>query len=336
MGKIQSMRFISPLPRPADSIEQEDVVAVSMNNEFEIQFHAPVMDGAPLDHVAIVVNGFGQLSDLPYNDPQSGICSRLAQRNIASVLFPLPFHMNRWPKDLGEYRHQRNPTFLVFNDKKRFYQGYIQYLADLEGLIQLLTAGGDEFPIRLAPNAKIHLIGYSMGGLAILAYRLFARAQGTSTTGCNILLASGCSMRTLVPSDIGVSADKWMPFREHYMRVFHTTLSPDDAADFKHRIFRKIFLGKQDDDLDGHLESMTSNTFIIIGSEDEVNALRHVSSGLDNIPKYTTLVIPGWSHLMQERSSNKFTLPWQEWSGFIIEAIANYVHELSSQTPKSS
>jgi hypothetical protein len=142
----------------------------------------------PSRDIAIMINGF---LDGVHHDPRVRkvkfltryelIAQRLAKQNISSVLMPMPFHFDRCA-DIsvdGRFapieRLKENGSFLYFG-------GYTQVINDVDRLIQMIKEEPSKFGLP-DDDPNIHLIGYSLGGVA--------------ATGCTLELKHKYKFRSL-------------------------------------------------------------------------------------------------------------------------------------------
>lgn len=196
--------FKSKLTRNPDIRFLETEEDVLVNNVFDLRFSLARAreKGKREKHLVIMVNGFAEMGDALYYDPDTGLAPLLARSGIASVLLPIPFHMNRTPRNetyeaeadrqakrLRKGREEgwtQIPRYIVETQADRFYLGYRQFLSDIRHLATAIQNPSDrnhpnyraEYEAWFDNETQIHILGYSLGGLGCFAALLRARGIG--------------------------------------------------------------------------------------------------------------------------------------------------------------
>lgn len=257
-----SAEFKSYRPRRPLPLLQENPNDVEVNNRFPIEFHLSNLaeSGQKERDLVIMVNGFADRTDLLYTDSPVGFPHFLRNRGIASVLMPIPFHFGRLPRTTFYRRVATHlarseeisvdeawngiPAFIVRTRPERFYLGYRQLISDLRYLGSAIQHCKDKTHPAYDPmyeewfdeSTRIHLLGYSIGGLGCLAALVKSRMQEEflderarkrhrkappvdyeepQFSRC-ILLCSGATFLDLDPSSLGFSLQDWDKIREYY------------------------------------------------------------------------------------------------------------------------
>lgn len=179
------------------------------NYFFDIFFTLPVRTlatrGATVDHLLVMYNGLNEI--LPQHSKlYDWLGHALAQYNIASVLLPTPFHLNRTPQDrtkqdtLGGML--RKPTEL-WKPQIPFLNFY-RTLEELQLLITSLRTPSNgahlDFYSKFTAKTEVSLFGFSMGGLRALA--AFLMLNDKQLSRC-VMLSSGARLPDLSPPDVG-------------------------------------------------------------------------------------------------------------------------------------
>ncbi len=254
---------------------------VAKNNNFDVEFVLSSRHerGQREKHLVIMVNGFMERNNDLYLHPETGLAAQLAKRGVASAFVPLPFHLSRLPRT--ERTRKKAVTFakrfgwddedgwsvipgrLVRESPERFYLGYRQLISDVRLLAASVRfaselkreghpASRDEYGRWFDQDTKIHLLGYSFGGLGCLAAFLKSRSpsvledkrnkdeerkqSGSTRPGmfypeaeletCT-LLNSGASFLDLDPRhlSVGMGAGNWIALQDYYFsRAFEAAL----------------------------------------------------------------------------------------------------------------
>ncbi len=333
----EKRRFLSPDPRGRKDEWFISSEAAAKNNEFDIRFTFPIVEGKQSD-IVIILNGFGEYDWRVYTRDREGICSDFAaNQGIATVLLPMPFHFNRfsrvdyrkhpdWPRDLVGMI-ARKPA------RSRFWAGFTQALSDIDKLVRLIRTQSEEFySMHFDENTRVHLMGYSLGGLGALSYQLnAAKVQGNACDSV-ILLSSGCSLRTLVPDEFKqVSDAEWDAFRNHFISGSFLREVKVQEDSISYRVFRIVVVGGKDELLHQLLIEQTNDIMVILGGEDMTNQYQWViperrvdATGIDRskpvrtIPLFHTVIIPGMKHSLLHES-------WKRNQRFAIDYIAKFI-----------
>lgn len=195
----------------------EDARTVKRNNKFPIFFNIPdEFKYAEKKHLIIFVNGFNEKNkqQLFYYSKEASLATHLENLNskliaglqtgkiplsISCGLLPVPFHHWRRPNP-NAYKFMRETSrpyvfdneLLINEQPLRLYLGFRQMLYDLRKIVLSIKTLEETsiFPSYFDKDVKIHLIGYSMGGLATLSYLLLDRyLEEHHIDSCHLLLS---------------------------------------------------------------------------------------------------------------------------------------------------
>lgn len=328
----KTYRFTTGRKRLPDEKRGETEENIRANNEFNVEFFLPDQRDRLQLHLAVIVNGFNEMRTGPYHNPRQGLCSCLARRGIAAVLLPIPNHMNRKPED-PPYPKDWEPKHLVSSDPDRFYEGYRQEIADIEKLTSLvhgyspekgIFGDGTRFVDCFSEETRVHLIGYSIGGLATLSaflrsYVQYKEGIATPRYDSCVLLCSGANFETLHPEEIiGISEDAWKKIKHHYLGKAYE--KDEEKKSLSNRIFEMVLLGGRREEFYDHMRELSNRILIVIGASDDVSSPEAV---LDLEPEETGLAIikvPGLDHPLASKS-------WAGWRNWILDCIASFAHE---------
>lgn len=144
------------------------------NKEFSIPVWKPNKD-QNCQEIVIMLNGF---MEGVTHDPRRRemflmryrlIAENLNESNIAAVLMPLPFHFMRSDDFDGNAPVKR----LAEHGSYLYHGGYDQIIADVKKLTSEIKESPSKFGLNVpGESVKIHLLGYSLGGVAAMGATL--------------------------------------------------------------------------------------------------------------------------------------------------------------------
>lgn len=260
---LHSGRYRDPIAE-----RNEDAKTIKANNEFRLYFKIPNSFTQSSDrHLVLLINGYDEIpvmQSLYWSEDSSiiewlpNLASQMLQSSgadtkVAVGLVPIPFHHWRRPV-VGDYRDWTSSKMILF-DPLRLYLGFNQLMYDLdELLLQLSTPVHDRYDTYFSGSTKVHLLGYSLGGLAALSYFLKDGALGANKiTSCH-LLASGVDLRHIdfvaarVPINVTVKIRNYYSSFHNDVR-YEPRIESRSAAGKKVPQFPILPKGKWKDDL---------------------------------------------------------------------------------------
>ncbi len=247
------------------------------NREFYARLYQP--ESATTDTV-IIYNGLDETVFQLDEEALFGFYDRLgeslANNGIQAILLPTPYHLNRamcyadhdreteWRDSNREAADDYLvPTNALIRSPGNIYQnhfwGYLETRAVVDVLRRNTNSGivseevATELTKRLAPNAEVSLIGYSLGGLRALTEFVHDRVSnndGEPTFASCVVLSSGGALSDL-PPPYWVDAEKWSQMISDMMTLPEATIEMVDRVG-KHSelakehfsILEDVFLGK--------------------------------------------------------------------------------------------
>lgn len=243
--RLKSGRYRLPITE-----RNENSSTIKSNNEFDLYFKIPVnFTSATKRHLFILIHGFDEIpimQNLYWSETYS-IKTQLPaafetlvdqfDAKAAVVLFPIPFHHWRRPV-VGDYQEWTSSKMILF-DPLRLYLGFNQLIYDLDELMrQLQNPVHDRYNTYFLPDTMVHLIGYSLGGLAALSYFLAASDQDYPFLSTCHLLASGVDLRHINCISAMVPMNVVVKVRTYYHVYF-------DSTGFEPQIEKRITEGKR-------------------------------------------------------------------------------------------
>lgn len=227
LEELNEIEFVTaqqryPLTRMGSSlVAGETARIIKPNNRPSLLFYPKLKskDTSP-NHIFIFVNGFDEKAlelFLYYNRELSLsklISTSMAQHDTeigngstysAFVLMPIPFH--HWRRPIKGPYESLNSSQMIYDNAIRLYLGFEQFILDTEDIIKRLCSKDQAFSPYSLGTPKIHLVGYSIGGLGALCAFLRDRLNPTPSIATCHLLASGVNF-----SEIDLSKVR---FEEH-------------------------------------------------------------------------------------------------------------------------
>jgi len=217
--------------------------------DFDVSFYFPnrVIAGPDqkVDSIIVMINGLNEIHNYHFNHYDRFGMS-FARRGLGAALHPSPFHLNRtpflleakraayeskpegcaqsWPKAPGTKDMKRHPSNSMLRNPGSLFHCFDQtaqelhhFAASLKREVARETRDNRSFyDHHLHRNARVSLLGYSMGGLqalyTFLSYPgMFERC---------ILVNSGVSIDQLNPKPVGITKGKWTQMASDARREF--------------------------------------------------------------------------------------------------------------------
>ena len=185
------------------------------------------------NEVLIMINGFleGVESDQNKLDRHleryEAIAKKiLKEKNITSVMLPLPFHFNRSRDIKGE--NQFAPiSRLTKSGTYLYYGGFTQVVGDVKKLINDIENNPSKFGLTVTDNIKFHLLGYSLGGVAAIGSAIHLERKLESLT----ILLSAWNLSEINPEAInkafgkkfGLTTELWNKMIEELNEIKENT-----------------------------------------------------------------------------------------------------------------
>lgn len=226
--ELTPIDFDTGLERPPLD-DLETVEGINSNNHFPLWYFLPNRhQEAGRRHLVVMINGFDEkpASQRLYYGKDYSISRVLggstqnssnAKSSFSTVLLPIPFHHWRLPT-IGELR-KLDAAHLIARHKIRLFLGYQQLVHDADKLIGDVQTGNSEFYSKnFGSETIIHLLGYSLGGLAALAIFLRDQIRGRPLriSTCS-LLASGVSLPNASFKLIDLDLDQIAAIKNYYV-----------------------------------------------------------------------------------------------------------------------
>ena len=196
----------------------------------------------------------------------------LRDKNIVSVLMPLPFHFNR-SLDIAGENDYAPITRLTESGTYLYYGGYTQIVTDVKKLVNDIEKEPSKFGLKNDSPIKFHLLGYSIGGVAAIGTALNLNAENKPKFESLSVLLSAWNLAMVEPSAVvdaigrryGLTTELWNRMIEELNEI-KKSVNP---------IFRKLIWdeGNQID-----FTKCANRVFFLNGFRDEIFTTSHTES----------------------------------------------------------
>ncbi|MBI4743647.1 MAG: alpha/beta hydrolase [Actinobacteria bacterium] len=334
----------------------------SFDLSFYVPLNAVSLPLQKIQNLLIMLNGLNEIEHIHYSH-YDRIGASLALRYIGAVLFPTPFHLNRtsyleerfrtryenrsnskqrWPQAPGAPTMMRKPhksmlsrpesLFYCFKQIANEITSFARYLRKSHGSTNTADASvnmdsNDNYFYDYLfdrPNLKVHLLGYSLGGLQAL----FTFLRNPDLFDHCILVNSGASIDDLKTKPVGIYDDEWKEIKRkcHEIR-FHL---PDDIGDERAFLNEVLFERPFNDERIANVFRQNAHKLLFIaGGADIVSPAEHLLQFLkkeDHVATNTEfrglniLQVEGLGHPLQR------SLDYDRWFPVIISTINQFIY----------
>ena len=214
----------------------------------------------------------------------------LKDKNIVSVLMPLPFHFNR-SLDISGENDYAPITRLTESGTYLYYGGYTQIVSDIEKLIVDIENNSSKYGLKNNSPIKFHLLGYSIGGVASIGAALNLNVENRPKFDSLSVLLSAWNLSVLQPNAIvdalgrryGLTTEMWSRMLEQLEEI-KESVNP---------VFRKL-IWDEGDQID--FSKCANRVFFLNGFGDEIFTTSHTEAVrhqvIEMIDKCTFINLP--------------------------------------------
>jgi hypothetical protein len=306
--------FESPNPHDAGSIGHM-LITPEYNRRFHLRFYLPkpalISRQPEIREVVIMFNGLNETARFDLYDT---LGQHFAEQGIAAVLLPTPYHLNR-----SEPKDHTPPHERLFKHPMLLFHNYKQSMLDSDLLIRKLRnedPGDKDFGFYqslFAPNPRISILGFSLGGLRALASFMHEPEKYHTC----IVFNSGLQLRLLNTSFLDIRESDWLDFVSRLLskeQVQNSIL----AGDPYWRRFSEVYLGDHHELYLRRLLKFSDRLLFILSGGDpivrpDLNDIETKGHGL------TSLKIAGVGHMPTMDPK------WTYWMDRVAEFIIRFV-----------
>ena len=219
----------------------------------------------------------------------------LKEKNITSVMLPLPFHFTRSRDIIGD--NQFAPiSRLTESGTYLYYGGFTQVVSDVKKLINDIENNPSRFGLNVTENIKFHLLGYSLGGVAAIGSALHLERKLESLT----ILLSAWNLSEINPEAInnafgerfGLNTELWNKMIEELNEIRENT----------NPFFRKLIWNEGDPIA---FNNCAERVFFLHGFKDDIFTNTHTEESrkqvLEVMEKCTFVNIPSDHYALKSR-----------------------------------
>lgn len=296
------------MPTSFDTIEFESVVEYdflhaqfSNNSSFELPIWK-ADQSKNCNEILIMINGFleGVESDQRRRDRHleryEAIAKKvLKEKNITSVMLPLPFHLNRSRDITGD--NQFAPiSRLTESGTYLYYGGFTQVVSDVNKLINDIENNPSKFGLTSKENIKFHLLGYSLGGVAAIGSALHLERKLESLT----ILLSAWNLSEINPEAINIAFGERFGFTSELWNKMLRELN--EIKEKTDPIFKKLIWNEGEPIA---FNKCAERVFFLHGFKDDIFTNTHTEDSrkqvLEVMEKCTFVNIPSDHYAMRSR-----------------------------------
>lgn len=191
-GRFDVWRFNSPVKLPPP--DHQSFLAAERNNDFPVVIYGPRKATKPISNILIVVCGFNEPSfaaKLYFNEDYGmGTIASSLMDDLLIVFLPLPFHYWRMPRNSPFA--ENSPATLVYEKPLRLYLAYRQLMGELGELADHLRKSATFLDWEINALLSIHMLGFSLGGLGVIAALLSSSMRHQRRfQSCTLLFSGG-------------------------------------------------------------------------------------------------------------------------------------------------
>lgn len=270
---------------------------------------------------------FNGLDETDHFNLYDQIGKGLARSGYATILLPLPNHLNR----NGLFRFndeakEEKPSDSFMNEKKKIYDAYVQLSEEVKTLIEHLQHKCDHnhkreccnfFRRFFHHNVRISLLGYSLGGLAALSNFLI---QDFEFNSC-ILLNSGAKLEDIDVSGF-VHEDKWQNMVKALQEEYYFAKDVDE----KYKVFDMLFLGNRPIIFKDYLKEFSNKILFILGGADNVTKYESIIKMEPDKHGLSILKLPGIHHFVS------IDTHWDQWFPVVNDLMRSFDDSASKES----
>jgi hypothetical protein len=312
-------------------------ITLNDHRRFHLRFYFPRRESVEIkprfERVIIMING---LDEVEYYTLYDQLGAAFAARNIASVLIPLPDHLHRHHKfrreeiQLTSEQKKWRPSMDMDIEPLIMYERYSQLMNEIQILtkhIRGINCKDKEticsfYSRYFSPDARISLLGYSLGGLAALS----AFLKNPNNYNVCVLLSSGVKLLDIEISKV-MASDKWKDIILKLQKKWTENKKKGTGEDAQY--FEDIFLGYRPETLSEILKEHVRRILFVLGGADPMIHLGDLMKIEPPESGFALLRLPGISHFLAISEA------WVGWSEVIIDFITSFeenaTHEFLSE-----
>lgn len=311
--------FESPNPHEVGSIGDKLIMA-EYNRRFHLRFYLPkpalTSRHPEIREIMIMFNGLNEIERFDLYDV---LGQHFAEQGIAAVLLPTPFHLNRFPPQKATHAKHPLPHKMMFRNPMLLFHNYKQSMVESDLLIKKLcnTDPNDKdfgfYQSLFAPNPRISILGFSLGGLRALASFLHDPEKYHTC----IIFNSGVQLRLLDTSFLKIENEEWDEFNVRLEKEEEKHLS-QLGKDPYWQHFSRVYLGNAHTNYIENLAKLSPRLLFILSGGDKIVRPDHLKDIEKKGHGLTSLKIAGVGHIPPTDPK------WTYWMDRVAEFIIRF------------
>lgn len=325
-------RFKTPDHIPCTNEIEKKFLNIDSQSNFFLRCYLPknkISQKLKNHRISDVIIMFNGLNECERFDLYDILGAQFAEAGFASILLPTPFHLSRRidnsnqsgtrsMKDKNKKSYEW-PTDIAFNSPELYYFNFKRSIYELEELVNRINSPHSDdygfYESYFAPNPKITLFGFSLGGLRALSCFLKSPSKYHSIISFN----TGPNLQKVNIESLGLSKPSWdqtMKDLRKFIKGQNFISTPEEKK--IRDLFNCLYLGLQEDDVLDDLKNNLKNYFAIQSGADAIvdtTSAKYLSEDKD----LHRLVIPDVGHIPT------LDLRWDNWISKAGEHIINFI-----------
>lgn len=306
---------------------------------FHLRFYLPkkaiVNKEQKIERIIVMING---LDEVDYFTLYDQLGQKFAEYNLASVLLPLPDHLNRHPRfRLARKEDTERPSSVLREHPEVAFERYLQTMEELGILVDHLHYKGCKeeesncsfFKNYFEPQVRISCLGYSLGALVALSSLI----NSPDKYNACFLLNGGIQLRDLKFPPEFIPQDMWDKFVSDLEDKWEMEISRKQLEEPQisyWRYFNRLFLGNFSEDLKQTLKDHARRILLIIGGKDRMIPYDSIQKLEPKEHGLSIFKIPGLGHFLPIEKE------WSKWLDIVATLINSFEENATYEllTPK--
>lgn len=273
-----------------------------------------------IDRILVMTNGLDEFDKYLLYD-QLG--TRLASLGLATVLLPLPDHLNRHIryrlKQPNEEKIKVKPSGEIIGNPMVLHDRFLQYKEELRRLRHHIDWKTSKDACKdpegsscsfyrhfFADVVRVSYLGYSLGGATMLCDFL----EFEKSLNACFLLNPAINLPA-VNGSVMFGQEQWDTFIENLTDIMR-------AYPQKDRLFEEILLGGSIRKTPKLLQENGRRLLFIFGGKDSFTSYKHSQGIMPEKWGSGMLIIPGIEHFVAENEE------WKKWSQLTVKLISDF------------
>jgi hypothetical protein len=302
-------------------------------SRFHLRYYLPraflADKSAKVDRLVIMANGLDELGHFTLYDE---LGSRLASRGIASVLLPLPDHLNRHMRfrmrNPTVYQLTVKPSEILMTEPLALHERFLQYRQEVSILLDHVRGArcsGDDkscsfYRHVFSPRTRVSVLGYSLGAAAMLSNfleRLEDTQSDSDSINTCILLSAAVTLRNTRPIRM-FDERQWLEYVRQLENAYSNLHVFPQGTEVASRLFGAVCFGHQMYRVQELLKLHGRRFLFIYGGRDSITGADKLKDLVPENWGVSLLALPGINHFLAVDEE------WKKWIGLVSNLIADF------------